>query len=124
MRKRSPSSFLPSPLLFVYNIAMNQIICLFLPAMLSFSKKDYKAPVLYILKKYSLFCILSNFISMAAVSLLHAKTGQTEELFTFSFSLKYLTISCLFVIFVSLTSKAVTFNISAKRSNENHKKTA
>lgn len=101
---------------------MNQVLRMLLPALLSFSKKDYKKPFLCNLKKYGVYCFLSNAVSMAAVCILHKRTGQSEELFTFQFSLKYLIISCITTIIVTFLSNIISINLSLKKSNESSKK--
>lgn len=101
---------------------MNQFICLFLPALLCFTKKDSsKAPV-ELLKKYASNTIIINFIVMLAVCAFHYLKNDFGEDFTFQFTLKYLALACVIAKVLPSFRTFIRKNIKIEIRRENRQK--
>lgn len=101
---------------------MNQFICLFLPALLAFSKKDANKAPIQLLKKYAVYSIAINFCVMLTVCVMHFLKNDYGEEFTFQFTIKYLALACIIAKILPSLRQFLRKNIKIEIRREDRKK--
>lgn len=101
---------------------MNEFICLFLPAFLTLTKKDLKDTPVNVIKKYATSVLAINFIAMLAIYVLHHITGSTTIEYTYTFTLKYLALTCVLAKILPSIHKFIKKNFKIEVRRENREK--
>ncbi len=101
---------------------MNEFICLFLPAFLTLTKKDLKDTPVNVIKKYATSVLAINFIAMLVIYVLHCITGSTAIEYTYTFTLKYLALTCALAKILPSIRKFIKKNIKIEVRRENREK--
>lgn len=102
---------------------MNQFICLFLPALLTFTKKDSSKTTINLLKKYASNTIIINIIVMLTVCVINSIKGNDfVEDFTIQFTLKYLVLACVIAKVLPSFRSFIRKNIKIEIHREDRQK--
>lgn len=101
---------------------MNEFICLFLPAILAFNKKDLNKSPLELIRKYASNALMTNFFAMLIVYIAQQISGYSEIEYTYKFTLEYLILAFAIVKIVPKISKCLKNSIKIEVRRENRRK--
>ena len=93
---------------------MIKFICLFLPAILTLEKEDFKEFSIYILKKYACYNLIINTIILCILDIknkyIPLSLGETER-FNVHFSVQYLILAIILSLVLPRIIKIIKNNI-------------